>query len=463
MEKVARDLATGTVLGRLTVICLLGLGLTVCAVFAVAQLDAHAQMGNDARALKNVPAPKKKDPPPPPPTLGISLNPLVGPPTTAVAVSGTKFGRTEAVDVYFDNTDLLLAVTNASGSFSQSLDVPTSAQPGTHWVTAIGRVSGLAAQSSFLVQTNWAQFRYNLPHSGFNPFENTLDPGNVAGLNQAWAALTGGIIYSSPAVANGVVYVGSEDDKLYAFNAVTGAPLTGWPVSNAGFYDIDSSPAVANGVVYVASNNAMYALNAVTGAVLSGWPAGTFGVIESSAAVANGVVYVDDYDGNLYAFNAVTGAVLSGWPVGTSGPIFSSPAVANGVVYVGNYSGNLYAFNAVTGVKLWSFTTGEIYYSSPAVANGVVYVGSQDNNLYAFNAVTGAFLWGAATGGEIDSSPAVANGTVYVGSDDNNLYAYNLEAGLMPDAISMAAAREATAKAPDPSTLIPDYSLRPKP
>ena len=36
---------------------------------------------------------------------------------------------------------------------------------------------------------------------------------------------TGGAVYSSPAVANGVVYVGSEDANIYGLNAATGAEL----------------------------------------------------------------------------------------------------------------------------------------------------------------------------------------------------------------------------------------------
>ena len=56
-------------------------------------------------------------------------------------------------------------------------------------------------------------------------------------------------MYSSPAVANGVVYVGSIDDNVYALNAATGAKLWGY---TTGSY-VDSSPAVANGVVYVGS------------------------------------------------------------------------------------------------------------------------------------------------------------------------------------------------------------------
>jgi outer membrane protein assembly factor BamB len=62
---------------------------------------------------------------------------------------------------------------------------------------------------------------------------------------------------SSPAVANGVVYVGSNDNNLYALNATTGAKV--WNYTTGG--SVYSSPAVANGVVYVGSqDHNLYAL-----------------------------------------------------------------------------------------------------------------------------------------------------------------------------------------------------------
>jgi len=64
-----------------------------------------------------------------------------------------------------------------------------------------------------------------------------------------WTAATGAVIEGCPAVASGVVYVGSYDDNLYAFNAASGALLWSAPTGNSIF----SSPAVANGVVYVGS------------------------------------------------------------------------------------------------------------------------------------------------------------------------------------------------------------------
>lgn len=52
-------------------------------------------------------------------------------------------------------------------------------------------------------------------------------------------------------MANGVVYIGSDDDNIYALDAHTGAKL--WSYATGG--GVDSSPAVVNGVVYVGSSD----------------------------------------------------------------------------------------------------------------------------------------------------------------------------------------------------------------
>ena len=77
-----------------------------------------------------------------------------------------------------------------------------------------------------------------------------------------WTGATGSYIEDSPAVANGVVYIGSDDIKLYAFDAAgatgcSGSPKTCTPLwtGATGNYIRFSSPAVANGVVYVGSDD----------------------------------------------------------------------------------------------------------------------------------------------------------------------------------------------------------------
>ena len=53
--------------------------------------------------------------------------------------------------------------------------------------------------------------------------------------------------YSSPIVANGIVYVGSYDHNVYALNATTGTKVWNYATGDAVWY----SPIVANGIVYV--------------------------------------------------------------------------------------------------------------------------------------------------------------------------------------------------------------------
>jgi outer membrane protein assembly factor BamB len=97
-----------------------------------------------------------------------------------------------------------------------------------------------------------------------------LHLGGVTALNARtgsllWNRTIGSIQYSSPAVADGVVFVGSDKvpildpslpqvedgHNIYALDAATGAPI--WSYATGG--DVYSSPAVAYGVVYVGSND----------------------------------------------------------------------------------------------------------------------------------------------------------------------------------------------------------------
>ena len=235
---------------------------------------------------------------------GLVMSRSTGPPTATMTVSGAGFGAFEAVDVYFDTTDEVLASATGTGTFGPiPLSVPASAMPGTHWITAVGRHTGFSAQVPFIVQTDWASFRYSARHKGSNPYENVLNPGNVAGIDRDWSYTTGNKVFSSPAVAGGVVYVGSFDRNVYALNAATGAKI---------------------------------------------WSSTTGAPIESSPAVAGGVVYVGSDDGKVYAFSADGGAQL--WSFTTGGRVQSSPAVADGVVHVGSEDNNMYAFGLVGGI-----------------------------------------------------------------------------------------------------------------
>jgi outer membrane protein assembly factor BamB len=250
-----------------------------------------------------------------------------------------------------------------------------------------------------------------------------------------WSYLTGNIITSSPTVANGNVYIGSEDQYLYGFVAATGQPLTGFPVKTNG--PIFSTPAVAGNNVYVESwDYNLYAFNASTGG-LPLWKVNIIGLDSSpSIDVVHGVVYAG---GNryLWAFDT-SGNLLWKAPVlDQYGADSSSPAVANGLVYITSTSplgnGHIYAFDTTNnGSAVWSRALplpGDV-----TVANGVVYVGSGGSNtthshIYALNAMTGATLWTSPNninvGGQEYSNVTVVNSVVY-GVGGGHVYEFGL-------------------------------------
>ncbi len=277
---------------------------------------------------------------------------------------------------------------------------------------------------------DWTQFlRDNMER--WNPYETVLGVNNVANLGLKWSVIGAGSSYEypSPAVVNGVLYIGSAF-KVVALNAGTGAQV--WSFSTGA--SVNSSPAVANGIVYASSEDGyVYALNANTGAQVWRYSMGANHQI-SSPAVANGVVYVSGND-TLFALNATSGAKLWSYATGSTagyqfGTVVSSPAVVSGVVYIGGGDGNVYALNASTGAKIWSFSTGYLIQASPAVANGVVYIASLSGYVYALNATTGAQLWNYYVVGDVEAALAVANGLVYVASNyQGTLYALNASTG----------------------------------
>ena len=122
---------------------------------------------------------------------------------------------------------------------------------------------------------DWPTYLHDVARSSATS-ESILSTANVPTLVQQWSHATGGVVAASPAIVNGVVYVGSWDGNEYALNGSTGAVI--WQTALGTTTDppcvpphlgVTSSATVINGVVYVGGGDAYwYALDANTGAVL---------------------------------------------------------------------------------------------------------------------------------------------------------------------------------------------------
>ena len=295
-----------------------------------------------------------------------------------------------------------------------------------------------------------------------------------------WQFKTGGPVWSSPVVANGVVYFGSDDDFFYAVDARAGQEQWRFETGD----DVRSSPAIADGIVYFRSyDHYLYAVDARSGQLV--WKANLLDIsldegealpreqyddFISSPLVANGTVYAGGYlsifaldartgqeqwrfagpyalratpaifgdtiyfggFNDLYAVDARTGQER--WRFKAQGDLAYAPAVSDdGVVYFGSKDAHLYAVDGRSGELKWKMnpTNGTSWVSSsPALFNGMVYAGtSMAASLHAVRMDTGEQAWKFMTGGWVWSSPAVADGVAYIGSRDKHLYAVDAQTG----------------------------------
>jgi outer membrane protein assembly factor BamB len=181
---------------------------------------------------------------------------------------------------------------------------------------------------------DWSMFHHDLTHAGYS----TSTPTATNAL--LWNYTTNSVVGASPAIANGLAYIGSDGGIAYCLNALNGSEIWNFTVA--------TTAQMIHGAESIA--------------------------ISSSMAVANGYVYFGCYDHNVYCLNASTGEKV--WNFTTGNTVESCPSVANGYVYVGSWDGNVYCFDATTGTKIWNYSTGGLVESSPAVADGHIYVGS---------------------------------------------------------------------------------------
>ena len=111
--------------------------------------------------------------------------------------------------------------------------------------------------SAYAQTSQLSMFAASPTHTGVYAPGNHTSFGDIE-----WAFKTGGKVFSSPAVYNKTVYIGSGDSSLYAIDKTTGKLL--WKFITGG--PVHSSPAVYKNVVYFGSYDGFYyALNAKTG------------------------------------------------------------------------------------------------------------------------------------------------------------------------------------------------------
>jgi polyvinyl alcohol dehydrogenase (cytochrome) len=290
---------------------------------------------------------------------------------------------------------------------------------------AVGLFCLCCFDGAFAQSVDWPMFGQNTANTASNPSETSVSAKNAKLLGPSWTFTTGGDVTARAAVVNGVAYFPDWAGNLYAVNVNNGKKIWSHQLSDYGLAAKTvsrTSPAVVNGVVYIGTQFVapmtdtgwLLAINAKTGALV--WKiqpikpdtSNPFPVITGSPAVATGMVYVGmtsneefaagldptykccSVSGSVVAVNAANGAIV--WqtltvPEGYSGGAVwgSNPVVdeARGRVYVGtgnnysnptandpndNHADSILALDVNTGAIKWA--TRLMNWNQPGVVNG---------------------------------------------------------------------------------------------
>lgn len=237
----------------------------------------------------------------------------------------------------------------------------------------------------------WAQYGNGLDgtrQAGPSP----ITAATVGRLKELWRFTAGGPVTGTPAIVDGMVYIGSYDGSLYALDAETGSPLWSYETGARAFERDMKVPLGISG----------------------------------SAAVTGDLVLVGDADAVLHAVDRRSGDLVWRTSVETApnGSIWSSPVVWGNVVFVGvasvakeaGFRGSVVALDRESGIVRWqTYMTpegvdGAGVFAVPAIdtERRLVYVATQNAytgmpapyghviSMVALDADTGAVRWSFA-------------------------------------------------------------------
>ncbi|MCD6461262.1 MAG: PQQ-binding-like beta-propeller repeat protein [Thermoplasmata archaeon] len=250
-----------------------------------------------------------------------------------------------------------------------------------------------------------------------------------------WRFSTGGPVASSPAVAGNKVFFSSKDGRLYAIS------LEGAEMWNRSIGASISSPAVADGRVYVGSGGfdsegRLWCFD-LNGSLL--WNLTTTGGIQSSPLVADGMVFfaTNEANGTIYSLSTDGEEVWRYTPEPRQ-YILSSPALVDGRLYIASDNGMLYCFAGdVPPTVSFTVSSGESLLEGPegldvvdVVAGSEVFFNASNSTDASGPLLSVAWDFGDGTTAHglvvshVYSEPGEYNVTLEMADDEGNTYQY---------------------------------------
>ncbi|HVM22183.1 MAG TPA: PQQ-binding-like beta-propeller repeat protein [Sphingomicrobium sp.] len=256
-----------------------------------------------------------------------------------------------------------------------------------------------------------------------------------------WQVRPGGPLRGSPTVANGSVYVMSQDNQIYSLSEVNGQ--TNWSQSAsleiAGVFG-SASPAVGQGTVVAGfSSGELNAYRYENGRQV--WQdslqrtsirtsVSSLSDVDADPVIESGQVIAIGQGGRMVALDLITGQRQ--WELNVAG--IATPWVAGDWIFVVTDDARIICVNRQSGKVRWinqlpqfaraKTKKGELDYSGPVLAGGRLIITGANGTVINIDPVTGSYQSQTTVGAPISVPPVVANSTLYIFDDRGRLHAF---------------------------------------
>ena len=230
---------------------------------------------------------------------------------------------------------------------------------------------------------------------------------------------------ASPAVFKGNVYIGDLDGKFYCINAKTGKKI--WDFTAEA--QIDSAANFYRDNVLVGSQDAtLYCLKASDGKPV--WKFTIDDQIRCTPTIVDNRCFLAGCDGKLHIVDLDKGEAVADVPI--ESPTGTTPAVLGNRVYFGTHAGDFFCIDWKEAKTIWTWQHEDDpseFRSSAAVMKSHVIVGDRGRRLFALNPESGERIWNFPTKRNVDSSPVIVGDRVFFGSGDGIVFALDVKTG----------------------------------
>ncbi len=332
---------------------------------------------------------------------------------------GSRDGRLIAVDV--GNNSRTWIVPLETGTTSVGL--------GCSRVPVVAYIYGSPIITDNLVYVGGYNGKVYSFVSGEKSPDRTLDRVRIGDRDLLIGPIEGSLTHN-----NGIIYFGCGAGRVYAINERL-QPVWDEPFQTGG--KIVSTPVVANGVVYIGSyDNKLYALDAASGRLI--WEYATEGVLIANPVIDGDTVYIASFDKKIYAINITEGELR--WSFAGGHGFWATPIVREGQLYAPCLNGKVYVLKASDGKLVTEVDIGSPISATPVIVGENLVVVTEESKASG-NLKKGSAVWTimlttnrsreiARLEGEKVSAPLVGNEkSVFVHTYRDSLFGIDIDNG----------------------------------